>query len=364
VLRSLWFWTTVFIIAIGIALTAALGVFYWLVVACVLAGLTSLAALLAAGYVVGPPAPLVPWPPEHTAPTLAEPTSVIYDCDITLGVPCHDVGDGLALLYLLGAPEVNLLGVTTTYGHGTVETTTRTARRVLHCLGQGDVPLTPGAPSAASSPADNRAAHYLVQTVGDRPGEIVLIATGCMTNLRHAAALDGEFFSKLRALYLWGGITGPLNWNGHAIAELNFSNDPEAAYQALHADCPVTVVPGQAGLTAVFRAPQMAALQASGMPIARWLARRIRLWFALCRLWFHDGGFIIGDSIAALAHTHPETLEMQSVYVTSTPLELRTGRLYVDPSSYGPTQLVLRVNDYEAFITAHFAAWQHLRLGR
>ncbi len=356
-LRSPWFWTTVFIIAIGIALTAALGVFYWLVTACILAGWTFLIALLIAAYAVGPPASLVPWPPEHTVPTLTEPTPVIYDCDITLGIPCHDVGDGLALLYLLGAPEVTLLGVTTTYGNSTVGTTTRTAHRVLRYLGKENVRLTAGAPSAASSPADNRAAHYLVQAVGDRPGEIVLIATGCLTNLRHAATLDGGFFSKLRALYLWGGVTGPLNWNGHAIAERNFSSDPDAAYQALHADCPVTVVPGQAGLTAVFRAPQMAALQASGMPIARWVARQTRLWFALCRLWFQDGGFIMGDSVAALAHTHPEILEMQSVYITSTPLELRTGRLYVDPSPYGPTQLALRVKDYEAFIAAHFAAW-------
>ena len=34
---------------------------------------------------------------------------IVYDCDLTLGVPGCDVDDGLALMYLLGCPEAELL---------------------------------------------------------------------------------------------------------------------------------------------------------------------------------------------------------------------------------------------------------------
>ena len=47
--------------------------------------------------------------------------NVIFDCDNTYGVPDCDVDDGLTLIYLLGNKDVNLLGVTTTYGNNKVK---------------------------------------------------------------------------------------------------------------------------------------------------------------------------------------------------------------------------------------------------
>ena len=37
---------------------------------------------------------------------------IIYDCDNTFGLKNHDVDDGLTLFYLLGMPEIDLLGAT------------------------------------------------------------------------------------------------------------------------------------------------------------------------------------------------------------------------------------------------------------
>ena len=38
---------------------------------------------------------------------------VILDCDNTMGQPYKEVDDGLTLLYLLGRPDIDLLGITT-----------------------------------------------------------------------------------------------------------------------------------------------------------------------------------------------------------------------------------------------------------
>ena len=42
---------------------------------------------------------------------------VIFDCDNTMGIDNRDIDDGLALLYLINNPDVELLGVTCTYGN-------------------------------------------------------------------------------------------------------------------------------------------------------------------------------------------------------------------------------------------------------
>lgn len=356
--RSPWFWIAIALVVTGVALTLVLGVFIWLVAAVAAAILTLITAFLVAAYGVGrAERPQVPRlrkvPPSECIP-------VIYDCDVTMGLPFRDVGDGLVLLYLLGQIRVHLLCVTTTYGNGPVDLTTRTARRLLHAVGHDDVEVLPGAAGPDQGAETNRAAQNLKNIVNTRPGEVVLIATGSMTNLKHAAALDPDFFGKLRGLYIWGGVTGPLIWNGHRLGERNFSLDPQAAHEALHAACPVTVATGQAGLTAIFRAPQFAALRALDDPVSRLILRKTRLWFATMRLWFQDGGFGMWDSVAALPLAHPELFEFRQVRVTSTVDDLRTGHLRVEPDPDGPVRLVDGVQDFDGFILAHFAAWRHL----
>lgn len=356
--RSPWFWIVIILIVGGIALTAALGVLYWLLAAFVVTILILLTVLLAAAYAVGRAES--PQIPSLQKVPYSERIPVVYDCDVTMGRLLRDPAGGLALLYLLGEPGVHLRAVTATYGSGPIEMTTRAARRLLDRVGYADVDVLPGAAGPGEKPEANQAAHYLVNVVNERPGEVVLIATGSMTNLSHAATLDPDFFEKVRGLYLLGGMIEPLIWNGHQVAESNFSLDPEAAYQAIHADCPVTIATGQAGLTAVFRCPELAALQRLGDPISRLVVRQTRLWFALMRLWFRDGGFGMWDSVPVLAFTHPELFEFDQVYITSTRDELRAGRLFVDPSRHGPIRLVRGVRDFDGFIRAHFAAWHHL----
>jgi inosine-uridine nucleoside N-ribohydrolase len=181
-----------------------------------------------------------------------------------------------------------------------------------------------------------------------------------MTNLKHASMLDPDFFKKLRSLYLMGGVMGDLTWNDRRLSERNFSRDPEAAYLAIQPDCPTTIAPGEAGLTAVFRSPQFATLQALEGPAPRLIARKIRLWFGLMRLWFRDDGFPMWESVAALAMTHPEILDFERGHLPTTVEDLRTGRLVMDADRAGPVRLVEGVQDYEAFIKFHFAAWQRL----
>ena len=66
--------------------------------------------------------------------------------------------------------------VTTTYGNGPVEMTTRTTRRLLDSLGCDDVVTLRGASDPDDAPATNQAARRLKEIVAEEPGQIVLVS--------------------------------------------------------------------------------------------------------------------------------------------------------------------------------------------
>jgi len=358
--RSLWFWITVLLIAAGVALAVSLGVFYWLLAALALAVLLIASVFLRAAYVVGPGQR--PDLPQLTEVMSKDRIPVILDCDLTLGQPFRDVGGGLALLYLLGEPGVDVRAITTTYGNGPQSVTARTTRRLLEQLDLTGIPVVPGANGPAEDPQGNQAAHYLVDAVAVDAGQIVVVATGAMTNLMHAGALDRDFFARLRGLHLMGGATGSLTWNGRRLQERNFSLDPEAAYAALRAECPTTITPAEAGLTAIFRSAQFAALRTMDDPVSELIVRKSRLWFALMRLWFRDDGFGLWEPITALTVTHPEFFDVERVCLPVGVQDLHDGRLRLTPDRAGPVQVVRSVQDHEGLFRALFAAWNRLGL--
>jgi purine nucleosidase len=252
--------------------------------------------------------------------------------------------------------------ITTTYGNGPQLMTAHATRRLLEQLDLTGIPVVPGASGPAEDPHENQAAHYLVDTVAADAGQIVVVATGAMTNLKHAGALDRDFFTRLRGLHLMGGAIGSLTWNGRRLQERNFSLDPEAAYAALRAECPTTITPGEAGLTAIFRSAQFAALQTMDDPVSELVVRKSRLWFALMRLWFRGDGFGLWEPITALTVTHPEFFDLERVCLPVIVQDLHEGRLKLIPDTAARVQLVRGVQDHEGLYQTLFAAWN--RLGR
>src|SRR5690242_6150375 len=70
---------------------------------------------------------------------------LLIDCD-------PDIDDALALLLACGAPELNLIGVTTVAGNRSVEMTADNACRVLDLAGRHDVPVHAGCIHAITMP--------------------------------------------------------------------------------------------------------------------------------------------------------------------------------------------------------------------
>jgi inosine-uridine nucleoside N-ribohydrolase len=202
---------------------------------------------------------------------MTPPTPILLDCD-----PGHD--DAIALLLALASPEVELLGVTTTYGNQTLEKTTANVLRVLELVGRGDVPVASGAaaplvrpltvaahvhgesgldgpvlPPPSLRPADVPAVELFRDRITSSGRPVTLVATGPLTNV--ALLLSEHGSEGLERIVLMGGAIAEGNMT--PAAEFNIWADPEAAQQVFHAGLDVTMI----GLDVTHEAVTTPALQ-------------------------------------------------------------------------------------------------------
>lgn len=192
-----------------------------------------------------------------------ETMKVIFDTD-------PGVDDAMALLFLHRSPQVEIVGVTTTFGNGRIDTTTWNALYLTERFGiEAPVASGPAAPLVGPAPpptdfvhganglgdiplpatlrrkADPRPAHrFIIDTVRAHPGEITIVAVGRMTNLALALREDPAIAGLVREIVIMGGAFGHNGFHGNVtpVAEANIHGDPLAADEVFGGTWPITVV--------------------------------------------------------------------------------------------------------------------------
>lgn len=188
---------------------------------------------------------------------------VIFDTD-------PGIDDAMALLFLAASPEVELIGITTTFGNGTIETTTRNALYLAQRFGI-EAPVARGAgaplvgapadppdfvhggnglgevalPESIAREPDPRPAHKLIiDLVRANPGEVEIVAVGRMTNLALALREDPAIAALVKQVVIMGGAFGVNGVLGNVTpaAEANIWGDPLAADEVTGASWPLTMV--------------------------------------------------------------------------------------------------------------------------
>src|SRR3712207_90065 len=184
-------------------------------------------------------------------------TPIILDVD-----PGHD--DAVALLFACGAPELDLLAVTTVAGNVPLEKTTRNALRVLSLIGRSDVPVAAGAssplhrplrtaedihgesglegpeiPKGSLEPVRLKATELIADALRESPDPVTLIPTGPLTNVATALQKHPELKERIARVSLMGGSIGLGNTT--PAAEFNIYVDPEAASEVFESGVPITM---------------------------------------------------------------------------------------------------------------------------
>ncbi|MCF4006424.1 nucleoside hydrolase [Corynebacterium uropygiale] len=189
-------------------------------------------------------------------------TKIILDLDT-------GIDDTLALTYALASPELDVIGVTGTYGNVLIETGTRNDLAILELFGHSDVPVFTGEPHASTkdsfevldisafihgkngigeaeipdpkgSVQEQSAVDFLIDSVNTYGDDLVIVATGPMTNLAAAIAKDPSFAEKARIVIMGGALTVPGNVS--PWAEANINQDPDAANALFRSGANVTMI--------------------------------------------------------------------------------------------------------------------------
>jgi len=187
-------------------------------------------------------------------------TKVIYDTD-------PGVDDAMALYFALAHPDIDLVGITTTFGNVSVEQAATNALYLTEIAGC-QAPVTRGvavpwgkpgeAPPAHIHGADGlgnlgarqpvkrqldarSSAQFIVDLARAHPGEITLVAVGPLGNLSLALMIEPKLPLLLREVIVMGGtIAEPGNVS--PVAEANIWNDPHAADRVFTAGWKLTMV--------------------------------------------------------------------------------------------------------------------------
>ncbi|MEH6996365.1 nucleoside hydrolase, partial [Neobacillus drentensis] len=176
------------------------------------------------------------------------------------------IDDALAIAYALNSPELEIIGLTTCFGNGPIEYTTRNTLVILEQLGKS-VPVYSGADKPLSRPTKKFPTHvhgedglgnrvengpvmeaesegavdYIINQVKQRPHEITIIAVGPLTNLALAVQKEPEIVSLVKEVVIMGGAVF-VKGNVTPYSEANVVTDPEAADCVFSSGLPVTVV--------------------------------------------------------------------------------------------------------------------------
>ena len=248
-----------------------------------------------------------------------DPRPVLLDTDIG-----SDVDDALALgLILTSSQELELKAVTTVGGGAPLRA--RIAAGLLALAGRADVDVCAGEERPLLRAAERMALHgheernlvagaatrvsrepapeRIVRAAREIPG-LELVTVGPLSNLARALALDPELPSRVAGLTVMGGHIREVRIGDFLCApgiDYNLCSDPEASVAVLGAGFRTTLVTADVTLSTWATTADVEALARAG-PLARELARQIRIWEPVQRKLFTGMGGTVAPDNAAFLH--------------------------------------------------------------
>lgn len=180
------------------------------------------------------------------------------------------VDDTLAIAYALGSPEVELIGITGTYGNVLMEQGVRNALAITEMLGHPEVKVYKGLPHALKKDGfevlpisafihgDNgigdveipdptreaetdSAVDFIIDAAKTYGEDLLIVPTGPQTNIAAAIEKAPEIVNMVgREVLMGGALTVPGNVT--AWMEANISQDPDAANYVFRSGIPATMV--------------------------------------------------------------------------------------------------------------------------
>lgn len=272
---------------------------------------------------------------------------VIYDCDNTMGINYRDIDDGLTLLYLYKNPNVDLLGVSLTFGNDILDKVIESTR-VLVSKFNIDVPVYFGNKNEENF-LENSAAKYIVEETKKYPNEVTILATGSLKNIADAYLLDNKVFDRIKNIVIMGGITEPLIINGKVMNELNLSVSHNSSFEVLSNVKSPVILTGNTCLESKLFLDEVKSIISSFKGYSVELYEECKQWIEYHSQDYSIDYIIIWDLLTSVYVTNPEIFEDEEHQVEINREYLKSG--YMKKVNYNDKMIIVpKLVDREKYI--------------
>jgi len=268
---------------------------------------------------------------------------LIIDTDPGMGTVGTDPEDGMAILYALNTPAVQVDGLTLVQGNVPISHSWPNARHLLTLAGHPDLPVHAGAVRPRNpdrrhlqtawldqrattaqtvppvEPPDGglggTAAAFICRTVLESPGQITVVAIGPLTNIAAAIEAQPEVATAMASLVIMGG-TVAVPGNVTPAAEFNIWMDPDAADIVFRSGAPITMVGLDVCHQTSFDRARAAGLRRNGSLLAGFVADAAESWIDVREQLFPEHEALhLYDTLAVAAAIEPDLLKTQTALV-------------------------------------------------
>jgi len=279
-------------------------------------------------------------------PTPHAPLPIVIDTD-------PGIDDCLALWLALTSPELDVRGISVSYGNTVVENAHRNAVEIARRAGKR-VPIAVGARrplkrqlavavethgASGLGYADVPAAGVVLdwmkpldRLLAAQPEPVTLVTLGPVTSLALALRSDPALVRAkvARHIAMIGNIEARGNTTPHS--EFNAWCDPEALAIVLAAELPTDLIGLDVTRKLIVKATEVYRLAHAGNPLANWLHDALRFYLEFHREYENLEGVVVNDVLAIAALLQPDVLGFQDLRLT---VDLDAGddrgRTRVDP---------------------------------
>jgi len=226
----------------------------------------------------------------------AQKQKVIFDCDLG-----GDIDDAFAVALLLcSAEELDILGITV--GHGNTPGRAELACKLLYETGMDHIPVYLGdhTPTVVGvdtelegrstqmlwskgfdklQPQEEHAADFIIRTLNEYPGEVVLFTVGPVDNIASVLDRDPEALNKAeRVVSMFGSIRSGYG-GGDPSAEWNVRGSIEAGKRLLQSGADITLAPLDVTDHVILQEDYLRAVAMGNTPLTDALSALYALWY-------------------------------------------------------------------------------------
>jgi purine nucleosidase len=265
------------------------------------------------------------------------------------------IDDAMALMLALRSPELEVAGITIVHGNVDVERGTANAFKILDLMARRDVPVASGATTpllrelrtaeivhgqdgladlittpVEADPTPIAGPAFIVEMLETSDQPVTIVTLGPLTNLAIALSYAPHIVEGIERIVSMGGAIRS-EGNATPAAEFNVLADPEAAEIVLRSAAPLTLVPLDVTMKAIFREEWAERLRESTDAVESFAGNLAAFVSRVYREYYGIPGMALHDPLAMAVAIDPSLVRIQNLFVTVDRGEgITTGRTVAD----------------------------------